>query len=131
MENNIYADNRYTQAKQRLHQLLPALSSGDWETFGAITESEAMTLHALMMASIPPYLLMEPNTLEAINRIRSFRASQKLPVYFTLDAGPNIHLLYPRNIKEQIDRFINDSLKELCSEGQFIQDHAGIGPVEF
>ncbi|MEO0340160.1 MAG: diphosphomevalonate decarboxylase, partial [Bacteroidota bacterium] len=131
MENNIYADNRYNQAKQRLHQLLPALRNGDWETFGAITETEAMTLHALMMTSIPPYILMEPNTLEAINRIRSFRANQKLPVYFTLDAGPNIHLLYPSNIKEQVNRFIDESLKVLCAEGQFIQDHAGIGPVEF
>ncbi len=131
MENNIYADNRYKQANQRLQQLLPALRTGDWDTFGAITESEAMTLHALMMTSMPPYILMEPNTLEAINRIRSFRDHHKLPVYFTLDAGPNIHLLYPKNIKPQIDRFINDSLKGLCSDGQFIHDHAGIGPVEF
>lgn len=130
MENNIYAENRYQQARDNMHLLLPALEAGDWDTFGRITESEAMTLHALMMTSMPPYILMEPNTLEAINRIKHYRDTEKLPVYYTLDAGPNIHLLYPVSIKEQVQAFIQDQLAPLCSDGKFIVDQAGEGPLE-
>ena len=130
MEDNVYANNRYTQAGQRLHRLLPALNQGDWETFGLITEGEALTLHALMMTSMPPYILMEPNTLEAINRIQHFRKAKTLPVYFTLDAGPNIHLLYPKSEKEQVKAFIEDQLVPLCTDGKYIDDQAGNGPLE-
>jgi diphosphomevalonate decarboxylase len=130
MEDNVYADNRYRQAGQRLHRLLPALKQGDWETFGSITEAEAMTLHALMMTSMPPYILMEPNTLEAINRIKHYRNTEKVPVYFTLDAGPNIHLLYPKTEKEKVQIFINEQLAPLCADGKYIDDQAGKGPLE-
>lgn len=130
MEDNVYANNRYTQAGQRLHRLLPALKQGDWETFGSITEGEALTLHALMMTSMPPYILMEPNTLEAINRIQRYRKEQNMPLYFTLDAGPNIHLLYPKSEKEKVKIFIQDQLATLCADGKYIDDQAGNGPLE-
>ena len=58
MEGNIFAQNRYDQANQRFEKLLGALQSGDLETFGQITENEALTLHALMMTSEPSYILM-------------------------------------------------------------------------
>lgn len=130
MEDNIYSENRYQQAQNNLNYLLPALANGDWETFGRITESEAMTLHALMMTSHPPYILMQPNTLEAINRLIHYRNSKKLPIYYTLDAGPNIHVLYPAEIKDQVQAFIADQLAPLCSDGKFIIDQAGDGPLE-
>lgn len=130
MENNIYAENRYMQARQRLHKLLGALRTGDWEEFGQITENEALTLHALMMTSQPSYLLMEPNSLEAIQRVRAFRKDHSLPLYFTLDAGPNLHLIYPETIKKEVQAFIAADLAELCAGDHFIHDFSGPGPQE-
>ena len=60
----------------------------------------------------------------------SFRQETKLPVYFTLDAGPNIHLMYPASVKEQVKAFIDSQLVPLCEGGQFIEDNAGKGPIE-
>jgi len=60
MEDNIYAAPRFQQAGQRMHTLLEALRTGDVETFGNIAENEALTLHAMMMASNPSYMLIEP-----------------------------------------------------------------------
>jgi diphosphomevalonate decarboxylase len=130
MEGNIYAENRYKQARDNMSLLLPALKKGDWELFGRITESEAMTLHALMMTSSPPYILMQPNTLEAIQRIIEYRNTEKIPVYYTLDAGPNIHLLYPASEKEKVQHFIEAQLAPLCTDGKYINDQAGAGPKE-
>jgi diphosphomevalonate decarboxylase len=113
-----------------MNLLLPALKKGDWEQFGRITESEAMTLHALMMTSSPPYILMQPNTLEAIQRIIDYRTTEKVPVYYTLDAGPNLHLLYPKAEKEKVQSFIDTQLAPLCTDGKYINDQAGAGPKE-
>ena len=130
MEGNPYASPRYTQANQRMTTLLSTLQNGDLETFGQIVEDEALTLHALMMASNPSFILMKPNTLRMIELIRAYRAETKHPVYFTLDAGPNIHLLYPNDIAYAVQVFINEQLIPLCENGNWIKDMVGEGPVE-
>jgi diphosphomevalonate decarboxylase len=128
MEGNVYAKNRYKQANERIIQILKAMRNGDLETFGQIVEDEALTLHALMMASSPSFTLLEPNTIEMIKKIRAFRMDTKLPVFFTLDAGPNIHLLYPDNIVNDVKSFIMLDLKPLCESGLIIKDKVGKGP---
>ncbi|MFK7808091.1 MAG: diphosphomevalonate/mevalonate 3,5-bisphosphate decarboxylase family protein [Saprospiraceae bacterium] len=130
MENNIFADNRYKQANERFEELLVALKEGDVATFGKIAEDEALTLHALMMASEPSYILLQPNTLTMIEAIRSFRAETNLHIYFSLDAGPNIHLLYPDEIKKEAQAFIQEQLIPLCEDGVYIADEVGNGPTE-
>lgn len=130
MEDNIYAAPRFQQAGQRMHNLLEALKTGDVETFGNIAENEALTLHAMMMASNPSYMLMEPNTIEIIKRVRAYRAETKEPLYFSLDAGPNIHLLYPEEIIHNVSPFVESELLPLCQDGKMIQDWIGEGPQQ-
>ncbi|MCH2083835.1 MAG: diphosphomevalonate decarboxylase [Saprospiraceae bacterium] len=127
MKQNLYAENRYEQARQRLQHLLIALQAGDLETFGEITESEALTLHALMMTSSPPYILMHPNTLNIINALHEYRRETNLAVYFSLDAGPNIHLLYPDNIKDEVQKFTKEVLAPFCNN-DILMDMVGQGP---
>jgi len=130
MEGNVYAETRYRQARQRLLRLLAALQSGDLEVFGGIVEEEALTLHALMMSSTPPYLLIQPNTIHLINKIWAFRRETNTPLYFTLDAGPNLHLLYPDNVRSTVQNFIQSELVEYCQNGKVIQDQVGDGPTQ-
>ena len=130
MEGNIYADSRYREANQRLANVLDALQKGDTEQFGILAEAEALTLHALMMASQPPYILLKTNTLAMIERIQAYRRVQKEPLYFTLDAGPNVHLLYPDSIKTNVEDFIAHELQPLCEDGTIISDWVGDGPME-
>ena len=128
MDTNPYADTRYQQAYDNLSTLKAVLSSGDVDMFGKIAEQEALILHALMMASDPSYILLEPGSLEVIKRIRQFRYETHLPLYFTIDAGPNIHVLYPDNIKEQVSAFIKEDLSRFCTDGMIIEDRVGNGP---
>lgn len=130
MDSNIYAHSRYEQAKQRFHTLISALKTGDVDEFGKIAESEALTLHALMMLSNPPFILLKPNTLSAIEKIQAFRSESGLPLYFSLDAGPNLHLLYPDKYAMEVKNFINSDLLKYCENGQYIQDKVGLGPVQ-
>ncbi len=128
MEKNPYANARYQTANNNTIALLNALQKGDLEHFIQITESEALQLHALMMSSHPPYLLMKPNSLKLINGIWNFRQDTKIPICFTLDAGPNIHLLYPENDRENVLDFIQNELINWCQDGKWIDDKVGFGP---
>lgn len=128
MDTNPYASTRYAVANRNIADLLAALKTGDLETFIKITESEAMQLHALMMCSNPSFILMKPNTLRIINTLYEFRRETDIPVCFTLDAGPNVHLLYPDQHAEMVERFIMDELEPYCHEGQWIADRVGNGP---
>ena len=76
-------------------KLLQALKTGDWNTFVEISEEEALTLHGLMMSSNPGYVLLEGDSIRLVHFIRKLRSDHGLPVCFTIDAGPNIHMLYP------------------------------------
>ena len=128
MEGIVYASARYAQANENIKNLLVALKSGDMDTFINITESEALQLHALMMCSNPSFILMKPNTLNIINAVRQFREETKIPVCFTLDAGPNAHLLYPESEAEKVECFIKNELVTYCNQGRWIADRVGDGP---
>lgn len=129
MENHPFASARYAQANKNMNELMHALSQGDLEHFGIIAEEEAMTLHALMMCSRPSYTLMKPATLTWIEAVRTFRKETSLPLYFTLDAGPNLHLLYPADVSEPIKQWLDHQLSLHRDENyQVLFDAMGPGP---
>jgi diphosphomevalonate decarboxylase len=127
MTNHPFANARYQQACTNLQTILPALKTGDVEVVGDIMELEALVLHGLMMSSTPSFILLEPNSLNLINEIRQYRAESGLPLYFSIDAGPNIHLLYPAEIESRLADFIETRLKPFCVNGQIIKDKIGMG----
>ena len=130
MDNNPFASSRYLQANEHLSILLSCLNNGDLNQFGSIVEKEALTLHALMMMSEPSSILLKPNTLSIIEKVQAFRAATKTPLFFTLDAGPNVHLLYPEAFKEEVETFIELELLLHCEQGFWIKDKVGNGPIK-
>jgi diphosphomevalonate decarboxylase len=128
MEGHPYAAARFQQAHTNQTALLNALREGDLEGFGTIVESEALTLHAMMMASTPYFILMHPNTLKVIEAVWAFREETATPLFFTLDAGANVHLLYPASHKDVTLSFIEEHLKTFCKDGSYLCDAVGTGP---
>ena len=129
MHNHPYASRRFAQAHENLDKLISVFESGDLNEFIKVVESEALTLHAMMMTSMPYFILMKPNTLHIINTIWKFRNDTKIPVCFTLDAGANVHVLYPENVSETVLQFIKEELVGFCQNGQYLCDEIGIGAV--
>lgn len=130
MQDHPFAKIRYEEARRNLRQMLGALRSGDIEKMGFITEMEAMQLHALMLCSSPNYILLQPNTLQIISEIKNYRQESKVQVYFTLDAGPNVHLLYPESQRKEVQKFIEERLLIYCQDANWIDDHVGNGPTK-
>lgn len=122
-----FAAQRFQQARDHFKVLKPILESGDLKAFIALIETEALTLHAMMMTSMPYFILMKPNTLEIINKIWNYRKTTGLHVGFTLDAGANVHVLYPKSEATQILEFIHNELVAYCQNGHYICDEIGFG----
>ena len=127
MHGHPFAEKRFAQAHENLDALISIFESGDLTEFIKIVESEALTLHSMMMTSLPYFILMKPNTLEIINAIWKFRNETQIPVCFTLDAGANVHVLYPENVKDEVLTFIKNKLVGYCQNGQYICDEIGFG----
>ena len=130
MHGHPYAETRFKQAHSNLGDLLNILETGNLIAFIEIVESEALTLHAMMMSSLPYFILMKPNTLEIINHIWKFREKTGIPVCFTLDAGANVHVLYPDENKAEVFEFIKNELLAYCENEQYLCDRVGPGAIQ-
>ena len=130
MVGHPFAKERFILAKKNLKLLLSALKSGDEKSFIEIVENEALTLHALMMSSNPGFILIHPNTLKIIEKVRDYREKTGIKLCFTLDAGPNIHLLYSDNDSDEVEKYIKKELVQYCENEFWISDKMGEGPME-
>ena len=127
MHNHPYAEKRFAQAQDNIVKLQAILANGDLDEFVKLVESEALTLHAMMLTSMPYYILMSPNTLQIIEAIWEYRKATGSKLCFTLDAGANVHLLYPEAEKDAVLELIKDKLVVYCQKGQYLCDNVGLG----
>ncbi len=127
MMNHPFAIQRFAQANENLSKLSKILQNGDVKSFINLVESEALTLHGMMLTSNPYFILMKPNTLEIINKIWRYRQENNSNICFTLDAGANVHILHPKKEKEKVNQFINNDLAQFCQKKQYICDSVGFG----
>ena len=123
MNTNPYAERRFQEAHENFAALKMILKNGDMPNFIKLVEHEALTLHAMMMMSDPAFILMKTGTLAVINKIWDFRKDTGLPLFFTLDAGANVHLLFPADKEEdQIKEFIVKELLQFTQNNGVVKD---------
>ena len=126
MKEHFFAEARFTQAKANYKNLKLAMNSGDFSQVGLILENEALSLHAMMMTAPEAFTLLRPESLGAMEMVRAFRMDSKIPVYFTLDAGPNLHLIYRPEDGVKVETFIRHELSRFSESVIF--DEVGSGP---
>ena len=78
-----------------LPEVRAAIRERDFHRLGRAAESNALAMHATMIAAWPPVIYWKPESLAVMKRVAELRA-QGLAVYFTMDAGPNLKLLFER-----------------------------------
>lgn len=120
---------RLSQVKEDLDRVREAILSRDFESLGSVAEREALSLHAIMMTSQPSLLYWTPATVRVIKEVRNWREEGR-SVYFTIDAGPNVHLLTLPSGVEEIERALGkvEGVKQVivCRPGQgagLIEEH--------
>lgn len=127
MKEHPFAEPRFAQGRNNFNVLKSVMQNGDVIDLGRILEEEALSLHAMMMTSPDGFTLFKPNSIDAMEKIREFRKETHLPLFFTLDAGPNLHLIYPPSDAKKIQPFIHEVLRPLGET--LISDETGKGPI--
>ncbi len=87
-----------------LKSLLGSLKEKDMKRFGEITESNALSMHATMLDTKPPILYWLPETVQYMREIWNLRENG-ISVYFTIDAGPNIKLIFDKKDSNTIKKY--------------------------
>jgi diphosphomevalonate decarboxylase len=83
---------RLEQTPQLLERCRKAILDRDFDALANVTELDCHLMHAVMMTSTPSLVYWEPATLVVMNAVRAWRL-QGLPVCYTIDAGPNVHVI--------------------------------------
>lgn len=109
---------RPERANKRLDNLLTALKHQDWEQAYQISWQEFWDMHALFETAKPSFGYVNQHTLSVINSVRDTWLQQHDGPIVTLDAGPNIHLLYRPD-----QTAIAQSLKQQFSEKFLLLDN--------
>lgn len=131
MQNHPFAKLRFEQAGKNLKTLLQALKSGNQDSFIEVVENEALSLHSLMMSSQPGFILLKAGTLQIIEKIKSYREKTGVKLCFTLDAGPNVHLLYSANDADKVEKFIKNQLLQYCENNFWLKDELNTRKISF
>jgi len=66
--------------------------------------------------------------LNIIDAVKQFRKETDLDLFFTIDAGPNVHLIYFEDQRELVLPFVQNTLAKFCEDGRWIDDRMGSGP---
>jgi diphosphomevalonate decarboxylase len=98
---------RVTDAPRRLDICRKAILERDFNTFASIVELDSDMMHAVMMTSTPALHYWKPASLEVMTCVRQWRADG-IPVCYTVDAGPNIHVICPGTEAQTVEKRLRE-----------------------
>ncbi|HEX2992325.1 MAG TPA: hypothetical protein VHO49_16680, partial [Anaerolineales bacterium] len=98
---------RVADAPRRLDLCRSAVLNCDFNAFASIVELDSDMMHSVMMTSTPALHYWKPASLDVMNKVREWR-TEGLPACYTVDAGPNIHVLCPESEAHVIEKRLRD-----------------------
>ncbi len=115
---------RVADAPHRLSLCRDAIRRRSFPALAEIVELDSTLMHSVMNTSTPPLFYWQPGTIEIIRAVQSWRTAG-LPVCYTIDAGPNVHVLCPGYWEEKIV----ERLRQLSCVIDVLPSHPG-GPAK-
>jgi diphosphomevalonate decarboxylase len=109
---------------ERLAAMENAMTHCNFEQLGPLLEMEALEMHAVTMTATPSHCYLTSDAWNFQASIREARRRGEVHAYFTIDAGPNIHLIHEASEHEQLKRW----LEERFNPQELLHDRVGQGP---
>jgi diphosphomevalonate decarboxylase len=102
-------EGRLREVSRRVPLVEGALADRDLAVLGEAMEADALSMHAVIMTARPSVIYWEPETVAVIRKVRTLREKEGLPCYFTLDAGPNVHVIAAGEQAETVARALEST----------------------
>ena len=116
--------SRVAGAGARLQTCRKAILERDFVLLAESVEFDTNLMHAVMLTSTPPLIYLQPATLAIIHAVHDWRKCG-LPVCYTIDAGPNVHVI----CQAEYSTTVRNQLQQLPGVVQVLSAHPG-GPVK-
>ncbi|SMF14595.1 diphosphomevalonate decarboxylase [Pseudobacteriovorax antillogorgiicola] len=116
---------RLASLNSRRDAMLQAIEDKNMKFLGPLIEQETLEMHGVIMSATPSVHYFGAETGKFLAWLRERRTALDLDVYFTLDAGPNVHLIYENHLHERVMQL----LQETVDSSRILSDHMGAGPV--
>jgi len=120
---------RQKNIRERIEQIKKTIREKDFTTFGEITESDALELHAIMLTSHPSLIYWYPATITIMKCVKKWR-KEGLEAYFTMNTGQNIHVLCQKKDAEKLEAQlqaipeVKQTMRNSSAKGaRIIQEH--------
>jgi diphosphomevalonate decarboxylase len=101
---------RPERAETNLRLLVDAFNTKDWALAHTICWDEFQDMHKLFETAEQPFTYRNENSLEVLRSVQAFAEKKGDAPLVTMDAGPNIHLLYRQDQAELARVFKQDYL---------------------
>lgn len=122
VETSVFFQTRLKHIGEKIKNCKELLKDKNFGEFGKLVELEALELHSIMLTSWPSLIYLESASLIVMKAVKKLR-DNGIAVYFTIDAGPNIHIICQ---KKDEGRVIN-KIKELENVAEVLSNYPSKG----
>lgn len=122
VDTSVFYDGWLKSVGQDLNSIKEAIMEKDFEKVGSIAEANCLKMHATTLGARPPFTYWQDTTMTVMETVQALR-KEGIPAYFTIDAGPNVKVLY---LPEDEEKVIN-RLKETIGVTEVIVSKVGQG----
>lgn len=113
---------RLAALPERLQRAKSALSLKDFAMLGTVIEEDCLDMHAVMQSQVPPLSYWNETTVQVMELAQKCRRAG-IPVYFTIDAGPNVHLI----CQGKDEKSVTDALSDVSGIQEIIYNTVARG----
>ena len=103
-----FAERLKDIAEYRQQECIDAIVAKDFEKLQKVSEEDCMNMHLCMQTQNPPLHYLTEETYRIIEEIQDLRRQEHLPVLFTMDAGPTVHLICTKEAKDRIATYAHE-----------------------
>jgi len=104
-----YFEARIKEMQSRINKVRQAILDKDLKTLGPLIELDSTSMHTIMMTSNPPAYYWGAGSMRLMQDIMEWRREDGLQAYFTLDAGPNVHVICEKKDAKEVERRLKDN----------------------
>lgn len=122
VDTSVFYDGWLQSIPKDLRDIKKAITEKDFEKLGEISEANCLKMHATTLGAVPPFTYWQDDTMTVMETVQYLR-KKGIPAYFTIDAGPNVKVLYTPEHEEKV----LEALKSVNAVEKVIVSKVGSG----
>jgi diphosphomevalonate decarboxylase len=107
-QSSPFFNARIANVPKNIADVKNAVAKKDFPLLAAAAERDSISMHSVMMTSVPPIYYWEPGTMGIIRAVEDWRA-EGIKAFHTIDAGPSVHVITLPEFEKEVTKRLMDS----------------------